>query len=65
MKSIDVVKSWIERFNSAEIAGLSDLYDEQAINHQVVMEPLLGRAAIFLSRVEWISRPDDKRDRTG
>jgi len=34
------------RFNAADVDGLACLYAEDAINHQVVMSPLLGRAAI-------------------
>ncbi len=41
-----VVRKWIERFNAADIDGLIQLYAREAINHQVVMEPLRGREAI-------------------
>jgi limonene-1,2-epoxide hydrolase len=41
-----LVRDWIARFNAADIDGLAALYAEDAINHQVVMEPLRGRAAI-------------------
>ena len=46
MKPIDVVKSWVERFNAADVDGLCSLYDQNATNHQVVMEPLVGIEAI-------------------
>lgn len=41
-----VVKQWITKFNEADIEGLMELYAEDAVNHQVVAEPLIGKAAI-------------------
>lgn len=41
-----VVEAWIEAFNCADAAALSALYAEDAINHQVVWAPVVGRAAI-------------------
>jgi hypothetical protein len=42
----EVVKEWIRRFNAADVEGLAALYAVDAVNHQVVTEPLHGRAAI-------------------
>ncbi len=40
----EVIRSWIERFNAADIDGLATLYAEDAINDQVVFsKPLHGR----------------------
>jgi hypothetical protein len=36
----------VETFNRAEPDALAQLYDENAINHQVVADPLCGREAI-------------------
>lgn len=41
-----VVARWVERFNAGDVEGLAGLYHPEAVNHQVVMEPLVGRAAI-------------------
>ena len=41
-----VVEEWVRRFNAADAAGLAALYHEDAVNHQVVQEPIRGRAAI-------------------
>lgn len=41
-----VVEKWIEAFNAIDIEALSNLYHEDAINHQVMNDPLEGRAAI-------------------
>ncbi len=42
----ELVRQWIKRFNAADIDGLVALYAPDAVNHQVVMEPLVGREAI-------------------
>jgi ketosteroid isomerase-like protein len=40
------VEAWIEAFNRADAAAVSALYAEDAVNHQVMWEPLVGKAAI-------------------
>ena len=42
----EVVQNWIDAFNKIDIEAIADMYAENAINHQVVTEPLIGRAAI-------------------
>ena len=46
MSPKQLVQKWVSRFNEADVDGLASLYAVDAINHQVVMEPLLGREAI-------------------
>ena len=46
MSPAHVVQEWVSRFNQADSDGLAALYAPDAINHQVVMEPLVGRDAI-------------------
>ncbi|TYT26717.1 nuclear transport factor 2 family protein [Luteimonas viscosa] len=41
-----LVQEWVRRFNEGDVEGLASLYASDAVNHQVVMEPLHGRAAI-------------------
>jgi ketosteroid isomerase-like protein len=41
-----VVELWVERFNAGDADGLASLYAEDAVNHQVVREPVAGRGAI-------------------
>ncbi len=41
-----VVQAWVDAFNRADIEALAYLYAEDAINHQVMWEPLAGRSAI-------------------
>lgn len=42
----EIVQQWVDRFNAADVEGLTALYAEEAVNHQVVMDPLKGRDAI-------------------
>lgn len=46
MKPIDVVTAWVDRFNEGDMDGLIALYAPEAVNHQVVTDPLEGRDAI-------------------
>lgn len=41
-----VLERWIEAFNKADAESISDLYSNNAINHQVANEPVVGKAAI-------------------
>jgi hypothetical protein len=46
MSPRELVKKWVEVFNSADAQGLSQFYADDAINHQVANEPVIGREAI-------------------
>lgn len=46
MTPTELVEEWVRRFNRADIDGLTALYAPDAVNHQVVTEPLRGRPAI-------------------
>lgn len=46
MSPTQLVREWIARFNAADADGLAALYAPDAVNHQVVTEPLRGREAI-------------------
>jgi limonene-1,2-epoxide hydrolase len=41
-----LVEIWVERFNAGDAAGLAELYQPDAVNHQVTQEPVRGRDAI-------------------
>lgn len=43
----EVLKKWIDSFNAADAAGIAELYAEDAVNHQVSNEPVVGKAAIY------------------
>lgn len=46
MSPREIVEEWVKKFNDADINGLSALYAKNAVNHQVVADPLEGRDAI-------------------
>ena len=46
MKPRQVVENWVAAFNRADERGLAKLYAANAVNHQVVREPVVGRDAI-------------------
>lgn len=41
-----IVELWVQRFNAADVDGLASLYHEDAVNHQVTQDPIVGRDAI-------------------
>lgn len=42
----EVVSKWVDAFNKADVEALLDLYHDEAINHQVANEPVVGKKAI-------------------
>lgn len=46
MRPRDVVATWIDAFNRADIDALTALYRSDAINHQVAESPVEGHTAI-------------------
>jgi limonene-1,2-epoxide hydrolase len=46
MRPREVVQLWIDAFNRGDAAALAALYHRDAVNHQVALEPVEGRAAI-------------------
>jgi len=46
MKPKEVIKNWIKLFNEGDAEKLADLYHPDAINHQVVNEPIQGKEDI-------------------
>ncbi|MDJ0791110.1 MAG: nuclear transport factor 2 family protein [Acidimicrobiia bacterium] len=46
MEPRELVETWVGLFNTGDADGLAALYAEDAINHQVVREPIEGREAI-------------------
>jgi hypothetical protein len=41
-----VLDAWIAAFNAADPDRLAELYHDNAVNHQVVRDPVVGREAI-------------------
>ena len=46
MKPKEVIEKWIEAFNKADVETISELYSEEAVNHQVAELPVEGKLAI-------------------
>jgi len=47
-----LVSRWIDLFNKADACGLAELYHDDAINHQVANEPVVGKENIRSMFVE-------------
>ncbi len=46
MRPKEIVEAWLDAFNRADVAALTMLYREDAINHQIAESPVEGREAI-------------------
>ncbi len=42
----EVIQKWVYAFNKADVDALGELYHEDAVNHQVVNDPVSGKDAI-------------------
>lgn len=43
----EILKKWIDAFNKADLEAISELYADNAINHQVANDPVVGKSAIM------------------
>lgn len=41
-----ILQIWLDAFNKADVDTISELYADDAINHQVANQPVIGKAAI-------------------
>ena len=46
MRPRDVVKAWVDAFNSGDPDEVAGFYEDDAVNHQVTRDPVEGRKAI-------------------
>jgi hypothetical protein len=46
MSPKDIVKTWVDAFNRADVEALAAMYSERAVNHQVAEAPIEGREEI-------------------
>jgi len=46
MQPKNVVQAWVEAFNRADVDRLSNLYADDAVNHQAPETPVVGRTNI-------------------
>lgn len=58
MQPRELVKKWVETFNTGDADALAGFYAEDAVNHQVVNEPLHGKKAIHTMFREEFARAE-------
>lgn len=46
MSPREIVVKWLQAFNESDVEKLAGMYHEDAINHQVITDPVVGREAI-------------------
>ena len=46
MRPRELVAAWVDAFNRGNADEMADFYAENAVNHQVALEPVEGRSAI-------------------
>jgi SnoaL-like domain len=46
MTTRHTIEKWVHKFNAGDAEGISALYADDAVNHQIALEPVVGRAAI-------------------
>lgn len=46
MSPKEIVQNWVNVFNTANPSALAEFYAEDAINHQVANQPVIGKDAI-------------------
>jgi len=43
----NIIEKWVSLFNDGDYYSIAQLYHEEAINHQVANEPVIGKEAIL------------------
>lgn len=46
MKPKELIEKWVESFNRGDSKEIAEFYHEDAVNHQVANEPIIGKDAI-------------------
>jgi len=46
MRPKELILKWVESFNCGNVSEIISYYHDDAINHQVVNEPIIGKSAI-------------------
>ncbi|MBB2146961.1 steroid delta-isomerase [Pedobacter sp. LMG 31464] len=46
MSPKEILTNWLKHFNDADASAIAELYSDDAINHQVANEPVVGKKAI-------------------
>ena len=48
----EVVCKWVDAFNNHDVEEITSLYHEDAINHQVANDPVVGMEEVWKTRLE-------------
>ena len=46
MKPKQIIEAWVEAFNQGDADAVANFYHDDAVNHQVANEPVVGKSAI-------------------
>ena len=46
MRPKEIIREWVRVFNTADPDGMAQFYSDEAVNHQVNQEPVVGKQAI-------------------
>ncbi len=46
MQPRELVEKWVEAFNQGDADAIAEFYSDDAVNHQVANEPVVGKQAI-------------------
>jgi len=46
MRSGEIIREWVRVFNTADADGMAAFYADDAVNHQVNQDPVIGKTAI-------------------
>ena len=60
MRPKEVIEKWVAAFNAGNAEEISNFYHDDAINHQVTQQPVVGKMAIR----EMFAREFDQADMT-
>ena len=47
MSPKELIKNWVEIFNTADAKKMAEFYHDKAINHQINSDAVVGKEAIF------------------
>lgn len=47
MRPKEILEKWVGCLNKADASGLAELYDADAVSHQVANEPVVGKQSIY------------------
>jgi len=58
MTNRQLIEQWVALFNRKDADGMADLYHDDAINYQVVQDPVVGKKAIHTMFIQDFARAE-------